>query len=108
MVQECLTNIHRHSGSSVAKVRLSRFENQVRIEVGDEGRGIPPEKRQAMVSGGKLGVGIRGMQERIRQLGGNLEINSSDKGTVVVAILPIAQGLPDFSTDPRTPSSAIS
>ena len=89
MVQECLTNIHRHSGSAVAKVRVLRIDSQVRVEVEDEGKGIPPEKQKAMNSGRKLGVGITGMQERLRQLGGTLEIHSSGKGTVVVAKLPV-------------------
>jgi PAS domain S-box-containing protein len=89
MVQECLTNIHRHSGSPVAKVRVRHLDHQVRIEVEDKGRGIPSEKRKAMDSGGDLGVGIRGMRERIRQLGGNLEIVSNGEGTVVVATLPV-------------------
>jgi PAS domain S-box-containing protein len=89
-VQECLTNIHRHSGSPVANVRIARLEDQVRIEVEDHGRGIPLEKRKAMDSVGLPGVGIRGMRERIRQLGGNLEINPgrNKKGTIMIAHLP--------------------
>ncbi len=92
MVQECLTNIHRHSGSPMAKVRVARFEHEVRVEVEDRGKGIPREKQKAMDSGGRLGVGIAGMRERVRQLGGTLEINSSGSGTVVVAKLPVALG----------------
>jgi signal transduction histidine kinase len=92
MVQECLTNIHRHSGSIVAKVRVVRFDKQVCVEVEDEGKGIPPEKQEAMHSGRNLGVGITGMQERLRQLGGTLEINSNGKGTRVVAKLPVRDG----------------
>jgi two-component system, NarL family, sensor kinase len=90
-VQECLTNIHRHSGSPVAQVRIKRLEDQVRIEVEDRGRGIPLEKRKAMDSAGVPGVGIRGMRERIRQLGGHLEIDSggNTKGTLMIASLPI-------------------
>jgi signal transduction histidine kinase len=90
MVQECLTNIHRHSGSRVAKVRVARFDDQVQVEVEDRGRGIPAEKQVAMDSGRKLGVGITGMLERVRQLGGSLEINSSATGTTVIAKLPVA------------------
>jgi PAS domain S-box-containing protein len=90
-VQECLTNIHRHSGSPIAQVRIARLEDQVRIEVEDRGRGIPLEKRKAMDSVGVPGVGIRGMRERIRQLGGHLEIDSggNTKGTLMIASLPI-------------------
>jgi len=90
-VQECLTNIHRHAGSPVANVRIARLADQVRIEVEDRGRGIPLEKRKAMDSVGMPGVGIRGMRERIRQLGGRLEIDSggNKKGTIVIAHLPV-------------------
>ncbi len=89
IVQECLTNIHRHSGSPVARIRISRSDSQVSLEVEDRGKGIPSEKREALDSGGTPGVGIRGMRERLRQLGGTLEINSSGRGTVVVARLPV-------------------
>jgi len=92
VVQECLTNIHRHSGSAVAKIRLRRRINLVTVEIEDKGKGIPPAKLQEMNASGMPGVGIRGMRERIRQLGGTLEINSTDSGTVVVVTLPIAQG----------------
>jgi PAS domain S-box-containing protein len=91
VVQECLTNIHRHSESQVARIRIGRSDGQVSLEVEDRGKGIPQEKREAMDSGGTPGVGIRGMRERLRQLGGTLEIKSNDRGTVVVARLPVAR-----------------
>ena len=90
VVQECLTNVHRHSGSAVAKIRIARSNGHVRVEVEDRGKGIPPEKRAAMDSVGSPGVGIRGMRERLRQLGGNLEIKSNGEGTIVVAQLPVS------------------
>src|SRR6266481_363694 len=65
VVQECLTNIHRHSGSPVAKIRLSRSANDVQLEVRDKGKGIAPEKLSEMAAKGAPGVGIRGMRERI-------------------------------------------
>jgi signal transduction histidine kinase len=89
-IQECLTNIHRHSESAIAKIRLARKGSEVRVEVEDEGKGIPPEKHYEVASPGTPGVGIRGMRERLRQLGGGLEIHSNGKGTVVKARLPIA------------------
>ncbi len=92
VVQECLTNVHRHSGSPVAKIRLSRSASDVQLEVRDEGKGIPTEKLSEMASSGAPGVGIRGMRERIHQLGGSLEIGSdgNGKGTAVVVKLPVA------------------
>jgi signal transduction histidine kinase len=89
-VQECLTNIRRHSGSTTAKVRITRSDSHVRVEVEDSGKGIAPERRIQLDSPGTPGVGLRGMRERLRQLGGSLEIDSDGKGTVVVARLPVA------------------
>ena len=91
-VQECLTNIHRHSESPTADVRITRFDGNVRVEVEDKGRGIPPGKLDQLAVAGTPGVGIRGMRERIQQLGGTLEIDSKGegKGTVIKAHLPVA------------------
>jgi signal transduction histidine kinase len=91
MVQECLTNVHRHSGSPTATVRISRVDDQVRVEIRDAGRGISSEKRTALTSTGEVGVGIRGMQERLRQFSGSLALNSDGDGTVVMARLPVSR-----------------
>jgi signal transduction histidine kinase len=92
VVQECLTNIHRHAESRVARVHVSSSDGEVRIEVEDEGKGIGPEKQLEIMSTGLPGVGVRGMRERLRQLGGRLEVKSAGegRGTVVVAHLPVA------------------
>jgi signal transduction histidine kinase len=92
VVQECLTNIHRHSESRVARVHLASSGGEVRIAVEDEGKGIAPEKQLEIMSTGLPGVGVRGMRERLRQLGGSLEVKSAGEGqgTVVVAHLPVA------------------
>ena len=89
-VQECLTNIHRHSESSTARIRITSSDGQISVEIEDRGKGIPPEKQSEMASTGTPGVGMRGMRERLRQLGGSLEIHSNSKGTLVVARLPVA------------------
>jgi signal transduction histidine kinase len=86
-VQECLTNIHRHSGSPTAAIRISRGPREVRVEVRDQGKGISVPKQRSAGSM-KRGVGIQGMQERMRQLGGRFGIRSGKGGTAVIAILP--------------------
>jgi len=86
MVQECLTNIHRHAESPSAAIRVDRLPHEVRIEVRDQGKGIRLGPRSLPL---RPGVGIQGMRERIHQLGGELEIRGESKGTVVVAVIPI-------------------
>jgi signal transduction histidine kinase len=89
VVQESLTNIHRHSGSPTAKVIIARSNDLVLVEVADRGKGIAPEKRHEVEESGAIGVGLRGMRERIRQLGGDLEIASNGVGTVVRVQVPV-------------------
>jgi len=89
VVQECLTNIHRHSGSTTASVRVERSEDEVRLEVRDSGKGIPADTQATLASGKLSGVGLRGMSERLRQMGGQLEVHSNGKGTKVSAVLPL-------------------
>jgi len=80
-VQECLTNIHRHSGSPTAAIQVTCSDHDVRVEIRDDGKGISPQMRDQLESGGTLGVGVRGMRERARRLGGSLEISSDGEGT---------------------------
>ena len=89
VVQECLTNIHRHSGSSTATVRLSHAEEGVTLEVSDSGQGLGEEAKKQIASGVSVGVGMRGMQERIKLLRGRMCVNSSSSGTSVLVTLPI-------------------
>ena len=93
LVQECLTNVHRHSGSPGATVRIVRETEGVLLEVRDRGKGIPSEKEEELMSGGTPGVGIRGMRERVRQLGGSLQVNSdgAGRGTRILAKIPVPQ-----------------
>jgi PAS domain S-box-containing protein len=91
IAQECLTNIHRHSGSSVALVRLLRENGEIKLEVSDEGAGINQETQSRIAAGETAGVGLRGMRERVRQLGGTLEIHSNGKGTTVRATVPYVE-----------------
>jgi signal transduction histidine kinase len=91
IVQECLTNIHRHAHSRSAAIRIAQSETEIKIEVQDEGKGISDSKRAELESPGKAGVGITGMRERIRQWGGNLQIapGRNGSGTLVTACLPL-------------------
>src|SRR5581483_7733 len=88
MVQEALTNIHRHAHTKTASVRIDRSSHSVKVQVQDQGKGIlgftsldDPNV--------KLGVGIQGMRERIRQLQGHFAIESGATGTTVTAIVPV-------------------
>jgi len=89
MVQECLTNIHRHSGGASAVIRVREEDHRVSVQVQDEGKGMPLEKQLELSSSGRTGVGFRGMRERFRQLGGTLDIRSHESGTAVTATLPL-------------------
>jgi PAS domain S-box-containing protein len=90
LVQECLTNIHRHSGSKEAIIQIDRDLDRVLIEVRDQGKGIPKEKL-AQIRYGGTGVGIRGMRERLRQFQGEMILDSTGSGTVVVVTIPISK-----------------
>ncbi|HSF19156.1 MAG TPA: ATP-binding protein [Vicinamibacteria bacterium] len=89
IVQECLVNVQRHSGSPNAELRLVAHRDRIRLEVEDQGRGI---SRPVLSEEGEgvedLGVGIRGMRERMHQLGGRLTVESGNWGTKVRATLP--------------------
>ena len=89
LVQEGLTNIHRHSGSPWAKIRLIRSPDTVHLEIVDGGKGISSEKRKAMATRLQVGVGVRGMEERVRQFGGTLQIDSGSAGTTVSVRIPV-------------------
>jgi PAS domain S-box-containing protein len=91
IAQECLTNIHRHSGSSTALVRLWRTPTEIKMEVGDAGRGFNQEIQSKIASGESAGVGLRGMQERVKQIGGTLGISSNGKGASVLVVLPLTE-----------------
>ena len=87
LVQECLTNIHRHSGSKTALIRIAREPDKIYAEVQDHGKGISKERLAEVQSRG-VGVGIRGMTERVRQSHGELTIDSNALGTKISAIFP--------------------
>jgi signal transduction histidine kinase len=89
VVQESLTNIQRHSGSTQARIRIERHPGKTTLEISDKGSGIPGNLRR---QNGKLsfglGVGIPSMQERVALIGGQLDIESSSGGTTVRVTIP--------------------
>jgi signal transduction histidine kinase len=89
IVQEGLTNVHRHSDSRTVTIRIVRSSDEVSVAIADAGRGISKQKICEIEAGRAPGVGLRGMRERVRQLGGSFKIRSTDKGTVVVTRLPL-------------------
>jgi signal transduction histidine kinase len=92
VLQESLTNVHRHSGSKTAEVRLLTREGNAVLEIEDNGKGF---NQSVLEQGGEdwmgaLGVGVRGMNERMRQLKGKLEIIPRESGTLVRATMPVS------------------
>jgi len=88
VVQESLTNVQRHSGSLRAKIGIVRDAGKVTLEISDSGSGIPGNRRNGKSPLG-LGVGIASMQERVKLIGGRLEIDSSCSGTIVRVTVPV-------------------
>jgi signal transduction histidine kinase len=97
IVQEALTNVHRYSGSKTVTIRLIREQDRALVEIIDRGCGLQSAAPGRNV---RLGVGIAGMRERVKQLEGRFEIESAaGRGTTVRAILPLVmkETLPDFT-----------
>ena len=93
VLQESLTNIHRHSGSSRAEIALKLFPGKVMLEIRDFGHGIPPERLKSFEArGANFGVGLAGMRERLRELGGRLEIRSGH-GTIISVTMPLRESV---------------
>lgn len=98
LVQECLTNVHRHAGADNVVIRLTRQADRVTVEVEDDGHGMS-EQRLAEVQSAGSGVGIRGMRERVCQLQGEFDITSDSSGTRVRATIPIPDTAREGSSD---------
>ena len=91
LVQECLTNIHRHSESETASIRIAHESNQITLDIRDQGKGMSPA-RLAEIQSGRSGVGIGGMRERLRQFEGTMNIESDGSGTRIFATIPLPKG----------------
>lgn len=93
IVQESLANIHRHSGATAAKIRVAACDGSLRVTIADNGVGIPEEKQFVSAASAESGVGILGMRERIRRLGGSFAIGPAadafaEKGSASGAAKP--------------------
>jgi signal transduction histidine kinase len=92
ILQEALTNVHRHSNSPLVNVDLTCDESHVTLSVKDEGVGIPPQVlREFQNWRGNLGVGLAGIRERVKQLGGALTVTCEGPGTMVKAKIPVPE-----------------
>ena len=105
IVQECLTNVHRHSGSKSASIRCLRSAAEVQIFVEDQGKGIS-KQRLAEIRRRGAGVGIVGMRERLRQFGGDLRLESNGSGTRVCMRIPLKSNEPCRQNDARESGTA--
>lgn len=105
ILQESLTNVHRHSGSSAVEVRLKTGQHQAVFTVRDLGRGMPAELIQgSQTNRNYFGVGLSGMRERVNDLGGKFEIQSGGDGTAITVSIPLAAD----TSDARTSAGRIS
>ena len=94
VVQESLTNVHRHASAPTASIRLTKTANTVVLDIQDCGHGLGEDltKQNDALVPDTLGVGIQGMRERIRQLAGTFDVEFTDKGTTVRVSVPLATG----------------
>jgi signal transduction histidine kinase len=103
VLQESLTNIHRHSGSPSAEIRVSSSSHQVRLAIQDHGKGIPAALLQEFRNTSMgMGVGLAGIRERVSEAGGSLDIHSEGRGTLLQVTLPLASAA-ERSTRPSEP-----
>jgi PAS domain S-box-containing protein len=91
IVQECLTNVHRHSNSSTAEISLSLSDSQVRLKIQDQGKGMAATSAESGDQDRSGGVGLSGIRERVGNLGGHMQIRSGDWGTAIEVIFPSAE-----------------
>jgi signal transduction histidine kinase len=88
IVQESLTNIHRHSGSKTGTIRLSRDADGIAVEIRDYGKGLSPEKL-SQIRTHRTGIGLTGMRERVRHYHGQMDFQSNGNGTTISVHFPV-------------------
>ena len=102
VVQEALTNIFRHAEARHASVQLSKRDGQVVLRIRDDGKGISDETM--FLRPGSVGVGIAGMKQRVKELGGDLQLRHGDPGTIVEVTVPVPASAALQTTAPATTS----
>jgi signal transduction histidine kinase len=100
IIQEALTNVFRHSQASKASVTLEKRENEIAAIVCDNGRGV--SDHIAEFREGSIGVGIGGMRQRVKELGGELLLRNTHPGTTLEAVIPVLSRPKDFQHVPTT------
>jgi signal transduction histidine kinase len=100
VIQEALTNVFRHSRASKACVMLERKESEIAVRVHDDGVGVPDEIAEFRPD--SIGVGIGGMRQRIKELGGELQLRKAHPGTIVEVVIPIVPASSDIRAVPVT------
>jgi PAS domain S-box-containing protein len=106
-VQEGLTNVHRHSGGSMVDILVRVGDGRVQLEIEDDGQGIPEPRLKRLIEGAaEAGVGVAGMRERIRELGGSFEIDSDHTGTLLRVTMPTVE-TPLASTEVNDPTDRV-
>ena len=107
-LQEALTNVHRHASTPKVDIRLALDPNQIRMEIQDYGQGIPAEILRHLDTGvGKTGIGLAGMRERVRELGGSFTIGSSNQGTLLTVVLPLPANSESGATKPSIDQNQV-
>jgi CheY-like chemotaxis protein len=106
VVQECLTNVHRYAAASMVWICVVQESDELRLQVRDNGKGFPAD--DLSMNAARVGVGIPGMRQRLRELGGRLDIQSNSNGTVVTAFLPTGARVEQESPDSETASEVSS
>jgi two-component system, NarL family, sensor kinase len=98
VVQEGLTNVHRHSGSTTAEISLSSSMGRLLLQIRDQGKGMSAERLASVGGAGTVGVGLRGMRERVKGFGGEMKIVSNGTGTFIQVTVPLRDSAPAAET----------
>jgi PAS domain S-box-containing protein len=105
ILQESLSNVHRHSESNIVQIQLNADAENTILSIRDFGKGMPPEKLASFLkTGAGVGVGLGGMKQRVRELGGHLRVESNGAGTCIIATLPLTEAR--FSSDATNPTKS--